>query len=70
MSGHVVSLNTDTSTLHEYLCTMAEIQVGQGGNRPPPPPSINRHSLSEILGSVGISKQLNIPKLIEKITGA
>ena len=61
---------TQCSLLSTILCsidtpdsdstTVAEIQVGRGGGQPPPPPFVNRHSLSEILGSVGISKQLNV----------
>ena len=41
--------------------TVAEIQVGQGGNRPPP--SVNRHSLSEIFGSVGIFKTIEYTEI-------
>ena len=44
--------------VHKDKCSVAEIQVGQGGNRPPPPPSVNRHILSEIFGFFGIFKTI------------
>ena len=38
--------------------SVAEIQVGRGGGATAPLPSVNRHSLSEIFGSVGIFKTI------------
>ena len=48
---------------HRICCMpVAEIQVGQ----PPPPRSVNRHSLSEILGSVGIFKTIEFTEIDRK----
>ena len=44
--------SSQPATIHCVCYPVAEIQVGRGGK--------NRHSLSEILGSVGILKQLNV----------
>ena len=68
----IVNINLFTQSLCSLFCLHAHFYsggnsggAGGGGNRHP---SVNRHSLSEIFGSVGFSKQLNIPKLMGKRT--
>ena len=45
---------------------LCHFQWRKFGNRPPPPPSVNRHSLSEILGSVGIFKTIDYSEIDRK----
>ena len=54
----------------KYFTNSGRNSGGAGGQLPPPfPPSLNRHSLWKIFGSVGIFKTIEYTKLIEKITG-